>query len=154
MVAIKQMSPGTIRTTVLGQHAHLRAWLLRVEVCAKDVLAASGHVSALTGELRGLGQWLEDHLRFEEQWLFPALEEADAWAQVRLERLTHDHGEQRAHLVEMERQMLAPGDGRALSENVLKMIASLRADIDDEDEIALSEGILRDDCVAIGQSDG
>ncbi len=158
MVAVKelakQMSPSMIRSTVLGQHAHLRAWLARIERRATDVLGATGEVGALAGELRGLGAWLEDHLRFEEQWLFPALEEADAWAQVRLERLTHDHSEQRVHLRVMERLLQAPGDGRELAERVLTMIRSLRVDIDDEDEIALRDGILRDDVVAIGQSDG
>lgn len=148
------MSPSAVRDAVLRQHVQLRVWLARIEAHANDLMDARGPIGALASELSGLRPWLDAHLRFEEELLFPALAEADAWAEVRIEHLTRDHAEQREHLRTIERILREPGDGRALAEHVLVLVRSLRADIDDEDEMALREGILRDDVVAIGQSDG
>jgi hypothetical protein len=95
----------------------------------------------LTREVARLRLAFDAHNRFEEQLLRPVLLDADAFGEVRVERMCEEHvGEHRAIRAQLGTE--ATADLRAV-------IASLRAHLDAEERYFLSAKVLRDDLVMV-----
>jgi hypothetical protein len=81
------------------------------------------------------------HNRFEEQLLRPALLAADAFGEVRVERMLEEH------VVEHREMRARLGSGATA--DLREVIATLRAHLDAEERYFLSAKVLRDDLVTI-----
>ncbi len=98
---------------------------------------------------------VERHMRWEERHLEPALREADAWGNERADRLRSDHREQReafGHVLANLRDRSRPPTLVALM--LLDLIALLRDDMAEEEDLLLDPRVLRDDVVGIDVETG
>ena len=94
-------------------------------------------------------------MQWEDLYLAPALEDADAWGPERKALLARDHLEQRAELATLVVRLEDPGERAGpLAESVLDWIQRLHRDMEEEEAGFLSESILRDDVVGIDVEGG
>jgi len=145
------VDPSQIRARVIADHEGFRDVLDRLE---RRTRAADGGDAAALQELRGLAQGLlerlQEHMRWEEHYLRPALREADAWGEERAERLTREHAEQREELAFILQRLRDPERPEPLVINdLIGLIVMLREDMDEEERDLLDERVLRDDIVGI-----
>ncbi len=145
------MKPSEVRERTLRDHEGLRIALDRLERGCRE--AARGD-SLLAGQLREAAHALlvdvERHMRWEERHLEPALREADAWGNERAERLRSDHREQRETFGQVLASLRDPGRPPALvTPMLLDLIALLRDDMAEEEDLLLDPRVLRDDVVGI-----
>ncbi len=143
------MRPSEIRDRILDDHRALRGELEGLQRLAGDVDGGAPS-EALRAEAQAFLARLRTHMSWEEAYLLPALRSADAWGEVRAERLTSDHREQRELLdFILVRLCDATRPARIVAADVLHLIDLLRQDMREEEEELLDERVLRDDVVAI-----
>jgi iron-sulfur cluster repair protein YtfE (RIC family) len=141
MRAEPPFTPSRARAELMSQHDALRAMMDRCEELADELDTGRGSPIALTREVGRLRLAFEDHNRFEEQLLRPVLLGADAFAEVRIDRMIEDHvGEHRAM-----RSQLASTETTALRDT----IETLRAHLEAEERYLLSSRVLRDDTITV-----
>lgn len=150
------MKPSEIRRKVLADHTFLRGMLASLESLAREVLEGNRRlVGALRLEGEGLLETLQRHMAWEEQHMAPALREADAWGQARVDRLFDDHREQREMLANALERLRDPTRPPVLlARNLLDLVSLIREDMADEEQCALDESVLRDDVIAIDAEAG
>ena len=130
-----------LRRELKEQHDVLRELLDACEALAYELDRGEATANQLSREVSRLRRAFDAHNAFEEQLLRPALLGADAFAEVRLDRMIDDHvREHRA----MRAQFNHTETG-ALREAV----EMLRAHLDAEERYLLSAHVLRDDVVSI-----
>jgi hypothetical protein len=133
--------PSRLLAELLQQHDSLRAIMDRCEELADQLDAGKGDAGALTREVAKLRIAFDTHNKFEEQLLRPMLREIDAFGEVRVERMFHDH------LREHRAMRLQLGDATT---NALRgAIDSLRVHLQAEERYFVSSRVLRDDVVSI-----
>ena len=122
------------------QHDALRAIMERCDELIAAFESGRDTTVELTREVARLRIAFDSHNRFEEQLLRPVLREADAFGEVRIERMIADHvDEHRA----MRRHLDGPtGELRAV-------LYELRAHLVAEERYFLSSRVLRDDIVSL-----
>jgi iron-sulfur cluster repair protein YtfE (RIC family) len=150
------VKPSEVRERTLRDHEALRIALDRLERCCRE--AARGDLLP-AGQLREAAHALivdvERHMRWEERHLEPALREADAWGNERADRLRSDHREQREALGHVLAGLRDPGRPPALvARMLLDLIALLRDDMAEEEDLLLDPRVLRDDVVGIDVETG
>lgn len=150
------MTPAETREWVLKDHRALRTVLDRLQELAQQVHDGDRR---LLGPLRlEAEQFLhrfEEHTRWEDRHLRPALVEADAWGRERAERLDRDHAEQRQLLEDsLERLHQADRPPLLVARGVLDLIALIRTDMEEEERDLLDPRVLRDDVVSIDAEAG
>ena len=150
------MKPSEVRERTLRDHEGLRTALDRLE---RRCRAAAGGGSLPAGQLREAAHALlvdiERHMRWEERHLEPALREADAWGNERAERLRSDHREQREAFGQVLANLRDPSRPPALvARMLLDLIALLRDDMAEEEDLLLDPRVLRDDVVGIDVETG
>ena len=134
-------TPGRALAELKAQHDALRGMMERCEELADELDAGRSGPTQLMREVSRLRLAFEAHNTFEEQLLRPVLQEADAFAAARIDRMIEDHvGEHRT----MSRR-LATSETAALRD----VIETLRAHLDAEERYLLSAKVLRDDIVTI-----
>lgn len=134
-----EYTPSRALAELKTQHDALRAMMDRCEDLADDLDAGAKDPIQLTREVARLRLAFEAHNKFEEQLLRPVLVGADAFAEVRIERMIEDHvGEHRAM-----RAQLNTTETSALRD----VIETLRAHLDAEERYLLSSRVLRDDVI-------
>jgi hypothetical protein len=149
------LTPEEVRARTLAQHTALRLALADLRAAAmrlKDVGEGEQHLRVET--LRFATQF-EEHLRFEERHLVPLLPTLDAWGPARLGHLHAEHARQREQLgtfVTVCRG--AECLDRGFPELVAMMVVDLLEDMAIEEEVLLHPDLLRDDIIAIDQTDG
>ena len=103
------MTPAETREWVLKDHLSLRSLLDELEDVGQRVRSGERR---LLGPLRLTAERFlhrfEDHTRWEDEHLRPALLDADAWGQPRAARLHHDHSAQRELLPRCGPRRLRP----------------------------------------------
>jgi hypothetical protein len=133
--------PGRALAELAAQHHALRGMMDRCEELADELDAGRTGPIQLTREVARLRLAFDAHNRFEEQLLRPALLAADAFGEVRVERMIEEHvGEHRAMRDEL---------GSNATADLRAVIASLRAHLEAEERYFLSAKILRDDLVTV-----
>jgi hemerythrin-like domain-containing protein len=152
------MRPSEIRLRVLADHEVLRVDLLRLESLAAEGVepaASQEPLSNLRGEAERFLARLREHMRWEEIYLLPALEQADAWGQERAQRLVDDHREQRELLDLIVTRLRDPERPDAIvARDINNLIGLLREDMCEEEADLLDERVLRDDVIAIEMETG
>ncbi len=147
----RKVQPSEVREKILADHVRLRARLCEIERLAQGVANGTGdNVDALRKRGDEALADLREHMYWEDDYLGPALLEADAWGEERAKLLADDHREQRllidrlsANLRDRARPPLL------LAWSLLDFANLLRADMQREEETLLDERVLRDDIVGI-----
>jgi iron-sulfur cluster repair protein YtfE (RIC family) len=138
---MKKITPSRALAELQAQHDTLRGMMDRCEELADALDAGQGNPTLLTREVARLRLTFEAHNTFEEQLLRPVLLEADAFAEVRIDRMIEDHvGEHRTM-----RARLSSNETSALRD----VIETLRAHLEAEERYFVSARILRDDIVSV-----
>lgn len=150
------MQPSEVRERVLHDHQKLRARVERLERLARAVIEGDqGRVEELRDCADLLLARLAEHMRWEDLYLAPALEEADAWGPERAMVLAEDHREQRVVLQGLIERLTDPEEPAPdLAEILLEWVERLHRDMEDEEACFLDPRILRDDVVAIDVETG
>jgi hypothetical protein len=143
------MQPSEVRERILADHAGLRRRVERLEALASEPLT-TGRAATLRSEGLSLLEVLEEHMRWEDLYLAPALRDADAWGKEREARLKAEHREQREVLREVVSRLEDPErPDPVIQRTLLDFLEMLRADMDDEEESLVRADVLRDDPVGI-----
>lgn len=148
------MRPSEVRGRILHDHEWLRGRLDRVERLARQPPGPDGRAD-LRQAAQELLDRLEEHMRWEDRYLVPALREADAWGEERAARLEREHREQREmlHWIVAElREATKPAS--VIAEHVRDLVADLRTDMEEEEAFFLDPDVLRDDVVGIDVNTG
>ena len=153
--ALCEPAPTETRAQVLGQHAALRRRLATLRHASLDVTDHNRCQLDLRRELLAFATELAEHLAFEERVLLPLVRRIDAWGPQRSERMLAEHARQRCTLA----GFVAACEGeswmtQAFAERVGRLVADVLEDIAFEEEGLLDADLLRDDLVAIDQTDG
>jgi hypothetical protein len=143
------MQPSEVRKRVLADHAGLRQRVERLEALGSQPLT-DRRAATLRAEGLSLLEVLEEHMRWEDLYLAPALRDADAWGQERAARLSTDHLEQREVLSEVVARLEDPDrPDEVIRRTLLDFLEMLREDMDDEEESLVRADVLRDDPLGI-----
>ena len=135
------MTPKDVLDKLLTQHESLRVLMDECEQLADELDARGGPPTQLLPRVAQLRVAFEAHNKFEESVLPPILRDADAFGDVRIERMVADHvGEHRAM-----HDRLAAGPTAELRAT----IARLREHLATEERYFLSSRIVRDDLVVV-----
>lgn len=147
------MRPSEVRRTILDEHAALRARLADLRDAIRQ---GTGDPEERRERVRALAASLRErflrHLELEDRTLIPALRRADAWGEERAGRVEREHAEQRRRLDELLEHLRDPARSVAdLAAELEALVADLLADMEHEDRSALSENVLRDDVITLGE---
>lgn len=144
-----ELSASQVRSLILDEHTILRNLLEEIdEALGEMTRRVPGAVRRLRASLRTFQDAFLRHLRHEETVLRPLLEDVDAWGPARVETMDEEHRSQRAALVELSRLALDQDLDQTVQQ-VEEFVRRLRADMDGEEQHALSEEVLRDDIIVI-----
>ena len=124
--------PSRMLADLKEQHAAIRVLMQRCE-------QVSG--PALSDAVDDLRLALDAHNRFEERLLLPVLRELDAFGDVRIEEMLHDHVNEHLAL----NQDLTTESPEAVVEALEKLSAHLAA----EERYFVTSRVLRDDLVSL-----
>lgn len=149
------MQPSEVRRRVLRDHDQLRRQIEDVSRLASDVITRDVDVGGLRAAAAALLASLAEHMKWEDRYLAPALENADAWGPERVALLSEDHRNQREFLSELvDRLHDTASRPLELAAGLLEWIDSLHRDMEEEEAAFLDPDILRDDIVGIDVETG
>jgi len=134
-------SPKALLSELLEQHAALREMMDRCELLADDLDAGRIEPDVLVKEVARLRLAFDVHNKFEEHLLRPVLREIDAFGDVRIEKMVHDH-------VHEHRAMREHLSGGATAE-LRATVARLRDHLAMEERYFLSSKVLREDVISV-----
>lgn len=150
------MNPSEIREHILAGHGYLHQYLDRAKALAREVRRGDHSLLGFLVDTTERIATLVLHLIDEEEALLePALLEADAWGEVRVERMERYHHHQRTALLSVLRQIeegrLPP---RRIAEEILDLVDELTETLSQSERTLLNPEVLRDDPIVIRQVDG
>ena len=150
------MRPSQVRARILEDHTALRRRLDEIERLANDVIANERcHIGGLRARAEDLLTTLREHMDWEDRYLAPALEDADAWGPERAALLDQDHRDQREFLGDViERLQDQRQPAPLLASSLLDLVGHLRRDMEEEEGFFLDPDVLRDDVVGINVEAG
>ena len=144
-----ELSASQVRSLILDEHAILRNILEEIEEALGEMTRrVPGAVRRLRASLRTFQDAFLRHLSHEETVLRPLLKDVDAWGPARVETMDEEHRTQRAAIAELSRLALDQ-DVDGTIQHIEEFVRRLRADMDGEEQHALSEEVLRDDIIVI-----
>lgn len=134
-------TPARALAELIAQHQALRTLMDRCEQIADEVDCGLAGPTQLTREVAKLRLAFDAHNKLEEELLRPVLLAADAFGEVRIDRMVEDHvGEHRA----MRSRL-----GSSATAELRAVIESLRAHLESEERYFLTSKVLRDDVVTV-----
>jgi hypothetical protein len=144
-------APSQVRRVILTEHRHLRVMLKALEASAEAVLddASSGHWLEMRVRARDLLSRMSKHIELENAILAPALRDNDPYyGPVRARNLIEEHAAQQGQL-EASAMLL---DDRCqsletLARSLIELVATVRADMEEEERLLLNNDLLSDDIV-------
>jgi len=137
------MTPRNALNELLTQHATLREMMSVCEGLADAIDVGGGDPARLAREVAKLRIAFAAHNEFEEQILRPVLLEADAFGEVRIERMVSEH-------VDEHRSMRARlENGSPATAALRETLHDLMAHLDAEERYFLSSKVLRDDLITL-----
>ena len=144
-----ELSASQVRSLILDEHTILRNVLEDIEDSLGEMTRrVPGAVRRLRASLRTFQDAFLRHLSHEETVLRPLLKDVDAWGPARVETMDEEHRTQRAAIAELSRLALDQ-DVDGTIQHIEEFVRRLRADMDGEEQHALSEEVLRDDIIVI-----
>ena len=141
------LMPSEVRRKVLSQHREIEQMLSELETGVAQLAEGSvdaGQVKRAAYALRGI---LELHMKFEEVYMVPAIEEADGFGPERVRHLHAAHAEQREELDRLVDGIREASSQEDLSSGVTKLAEMLRTDIQEEEREYVTEKLLRNDII-------
>jgi hypothetical protein len=150
-----RIDASTARRAILTQHQRIRALLSHAREIAEHALDQDAlPPDAVASAIGDIHTTLEVHLRFEEKVLIDILNDDLPLGPQRAERLRDEHARQRATLAslhdEAKRAPLVP----MLAAKLAFLASWLLEDMEEEERTLLTPDGVRDDLVAVDQSDG
>lgn len=138
------MTPGEIRTELLGQHAAMRAMIDRAAALIARVRGGETAHAELRATLDALTEATRVHNEREETLLREIISTVDAWGPARASVMDEQH--------RLEHQALHAAlqwevDDDASCAATEALLARMLRHMDREEEAFLSEKVLRDDAV-------
>lgn len=145
------MQPSQVLDRVLHDHKRLRIAVSEIEVLAKRVIdGADDQLESLLERGQALAATLATHMGWEDRYLAPALEDADAWGPERAALLAEDHREQRVVLTQLIEGLANRSESAVvLATDLLKFAHGLMRDMDEEEAAFVNPSVLRDDVIGI-----
>lgn len=140
------MDPASVRRRVLDQHAELRRRLDEIEELSGRFETEGEAVGeALRAQGLDLYARFEEHLRFEDRFLAPALREAHAEGAEAAHRLALEHEEQQELLVYLLDRLKHQKQPTGLVVRELRNFAEyLRHDMAHEESKLLGDAVFRE----------
>lgn len=143
----ESLLPSEVREKVLAQHREIEEMLAGLESGVSDsgdADASMEQVKRCAYALRGI---LELHMKFEEEQLVPAVQEADGFGPERARHILSEHEEQRQALDEIVESILSAGSKDQLVDGVEKLAVMLRQDMRQEECSYVNSKLLRDSVI-------
>ena len=134
-------NPKHALTELIHQHDQIRDVIYRCEALADDLDAGKGEPSVLLAEVARLRVLFDVHNKYEETLLRPILREADAFGEVRIERMVADHVN--------EHRTMRENLGSPLTAELRSTLEQLKMHLATEERYFLSSRVLRDDIVVV-----
>lgn len=132
-------NPNTVLAELLQQHDQLRDIIYRCEKLADDLDAGKIEPVIVLAEVAHLRATFDVHNKFEEQLLRPILRDANAFAELRIDRMVEDHvGEHRA---------MSEGLGNPVTAELRHTLAQLQLHLATEERYFLSAHSLKKEAV-------
>jgi hypothetical protein len=143
------------RRTILQQHERIRALLTQARAVAELALdGQSPAPDAVASAIGDIHTTFEVHLSFEEKVLIAFLEDDLPLGPVRAQALREDHAKQRATLTQLHNEAKAAPELPMLAAKLAFLTSWLLEDMVEEERSLLTSEIVREDLVAVDQSDG
>jgi hypothetical protein len=154
-VPTHRLDAGTARRTILIQHQRIRALLARAREVAERALDQEPQpADAVASAIGDIHATFEIHLRFEEKVLVDIFNDDLPLGPARAERLLDEHARQRATLAGLHAEAKAAPLLPMLAAKLAFLAGWLLDDMDEEERSVLTPDAVRDDIVAVDQSDG
>ena len=154
-VPSQRIDAATARRSILLQHERIRALLVRAREIAERALDEEPlPLDAVASAIGDIHATFEIHLRFEEKVLVDILNDDLPLGPLRAQRLREEHAHQRATLTGIHNEAKAAPQLPMLAAKLAFLAGWLLQDMDEEERTLLAPHTLRDDIVAIDQSDG
>ena len=145
------MLPSEVRHRILQDHETIRSRLDKLTAPIARIRSGD-HQAARVFSQRGCS-FLElflAHIELENWLLVPALREADAWGDVRADRVLREHREQTAEVRSLLEAFADPfASSRELAKQLEDFVDALELDMATEERMLLGPDLLRDDVVGI-----
>jgi hypothetical protein len=150
-----RLDAAAARRTILVQHQRIRELLEHARDVAERALdqaeLAPDAVASAIGDIHAT---LEVHLTFEEKVLVEIFNDDIPLGPQRAERLREEHAQQRATLAGLHAEAKAAPQLPMLAAKLAFLTSWLLEDMSEEERTVLHPDVLRDDLIAIDQSDG
>lgn len=145
----RPMDPSEVRARVLADHETIRGVLDRLAALALQAPDDPEVAATLRAELTDFLPRLEAHMDLEDRILVPALQELDAFGDVRTDMMHAHHAHYRAELDAMMRDLEAGGVEQLVAWTDT-LVTDVRAEMADEERRLLDPDLLKDDLVTSG----
>jgi Hemerythrin HHE cation binding domain len=150
-----RMEAATARRAILLQHQRIRALLARAREIAESALDQEPlPEDAVASAIGDIHTTLEVHLTFEEKVLVDIFNDDLPLGPMRAARLRDEHARQRATLAGLHAEAKAGPRVPMLAAKLAFLASWLLDDMMEEERTLLTPDIIRDDLVAVDQSDG
>ena len=150
-----RVEAGTARRAILLQHQRIRALLARAREVAEHSLDQDPlPPDAVASAIGDIHTTLDVHMRFEEKVLIDIFEDDLPLGPARARRLREDHARQRATLAGLHAEAKAHPRVPMLAAKLAFLASWLLDDMEEEERTLLTPDAVRDDLVAVDQSDG
>lgn len=143
------MTPSQVRTELLAEHAALRALIVETRRLIEEGATGGATRGALTAAVEQLAAALRAHNAHEEAVLREMIKDVDAWGPARAEIMDESHADQHEDLVGALLVTNSSPDAQVAGRSVVPVLDRLLAHMAREEEVLLSEEVLRDDDVVI-----
>ena len=154
-----ELWPSQVRKIVLDGHGILRKQLAKMESLISDLTKEQGgktapseiQITEFRDVFTGFCHSFLEHIQLENKILKPALADADAWGQVRVEKMEEEHVQQKEQIEELmaEMEKLQESGLLKFANSLRPFIKEIYEDMKSEEEDCLSDEVLRDDVITI-----
>jgi len=143
------------RRTILQQHERIRVLLDHARLVAERALDGDPQdPDAVASAIGDIHTTLEIHLTFEEKVLVAFLEDDLPLGPGRAQALREEHAKQRATLSQIHREAVKAPYLPTLAAKLALLTTWLLDDMIEEERSLLTSEVVREDVVAVDQSDG
>ncbi len=150
-----RMDASSARRVILIQHQRIRALLAHARDVAEHALDQEGQPSdSVASAIGDIHATFEVHLRFEEKVLTDIFNDDLPLGPERAVRLRDEHTRQRATLAGIHAEAMAGPHVPLLAAKLAFLVSWLLDDMEEEERSLLTPNVVRDDLVAVDQSDG
>lgn len=144
----ESLLPSEVREKVLAQHREIEEMLAELQAGLSESQQSpqtwAEQAKRCAYALRGV---LELHMKFEEEQLVPAIQEADGFGPERARHILSEHEEQREALDAIVESILSAGSNERLVKGIEELATMLRSDMQQEECNYVNAKLLRDSVI-------